>query len=95
MAKIPPAAWLLVGAAVTIVSIIKDELRIFVIPGVAFVLWGLAKPLMASRKASAPDHTYNTKPHGPDEPTRKRCYVCSARNNAKANYCGHCGHKLP
>ena len=93
MAPIPPAVWIGVGAVISAVSLLRESLLLFIVPGVAFIIWGAAKAIRGNTdKARAPEHTYNTKPK--QAGGAKRCFVCNAKNSAQANYCGHCGHKL-
>jgi hypothetical protein len=95
MSEIPSPAWIGIGILLTVLSLLIENLLLFVIPGVGFILFGASKLLISKNPPSAPKHTYNTKPRTTQQPPQtKRCYVCSAKNAAQANYCGHCGHKL-
>ncbi len=92
--SIPPFVWLGVGAVVVVVSLLMSSLRLFVIVGVVFILWGIGS-LYRGRKdtpAVAQGHTYHTK--APHVEGKQRCFVCGSLNSPKANFCGHCGHRL-
>lgn len=94
MAQLTAATWISVGLATSSFALIFDQLILFIVPGVLFIIIGAAKLLRRPAAKSAPQHTYNTKPRQTTEQQTKRCYVCQAKNHPQANYCGHCGHKL-
>ena len=100
MAPLPPWMFFSSGAIVSLISLIFPNLKLFIIPGVLFLIIGLLKVLMIKRaiKHINPNHTYHTNvPDSNNEDVKKtkKCWVCGARNNYKSNFCGHCGHRLP
>lgn len=87
--------FLSLGAILSIIALIIDQLQGLIVVGVAFILIGIIKATISYTQTSKTRHTHNTQPQQTQQPTKqKRCFVCSAKNSAQANFCGHCGHKL-
>ena len=105
MASISPAVWIGVGLLVIVAGVFIQGLRAFIVVGVFFVAIGVFRTISGGRsgKNLVNEHTYH-RVHPRNEQTvikesssgltGRTCFVCGAKNNAKANFCGHCGHRL-
>jgi uncharacterized membrane protein len=94
MAPLPASAILIAGTLISVVSLLVESVQQFIVAGVIFLLIGMIK-LGISYKKKTVRTDYNTQPAQTATPKdAKRCFVCSAKNHAEANFCGHCGHKI-
>jgi len=99
MADIPPIVWIGIGLIVSVASMLIPGLLLFIAVGIIFIVIGVAKMMIASKNTSSLQnkHAYHT--HSPRNEVSagsdtRVCFVCGAKNNVLANFCGHCGHRL-
>jgi branched-subunit amino acid ABC-type transport system permease component len=95
--------FVVVGVLVTVVSwslmvAQKGKMGLFLFVGVAMLVFGIARLFIdrtVERKAPAHEPLVTQTPRTYSLHTIPRvCGICGAKNNPRANFCGHCGHRL-
>jgi len=82
MANISGTVFLIIGAVVSIISLFMEDLRFFVIVGIAFMLYGGGKLLFSKKKK--PVHKLH----------KHHCPFCNRQVDPRDNFCRACGGYL-
>jgi hypothetical protein len=107
--QIPGYVFVLIGVIVSLVSWFSPGLKVFVIAGVGFILWGLFRILSSKflnrgkkleqnlqQKAQEinPKHIKKEQNTVHMHPTVIACPSCGLKHYSHANYCQHCGTRI-